>query len=358
MQSLFLILFALLNCISGDVSVLTSDRNLSTNSSQLSNDVLLEHNGKQNNKFELLTKKSNKAKKQEKKSSKKQTGKKSDKDDDTKTKGKSSDKNTKNKSKGKAPKKKVVEKKKDTKKDTKPTAPEITETPVVEPTSTSTLDGTPTETPTATPVTTPNSCPLKSASNVVVFGSSTVTNVDATILNGDVVATTLTGFPPGIINGQQLVDAAASQATTDLTNAFTSLASPACTVDPADAELGGTTLTPGVYCFTASAQITGTLTLDAQGDANAQWIFRMPSTLTTFDGAAIVLAGGAKACNVFFVAGSSATIGKDNLLNGNILASASVSLTDGSAINGNIYANTGAITLIRNTITSPTESGS
>jgi len=235
--------------------------------------------------------------------------------------------------------------------------PTITDTPItptVTPT-TPTVTPTVTSTPTGTPLI---SCPLKSASNIVVLGSSTVTSVGATVLNGDVVATTITGFGPGTINGaQHTTDAVASQATTDLTSAFTSLAAPACDVNPTAMELGGSTLTPGVYCFQASAQITGSLTLDGQNNPNAQFIFRIPSTLSTADSAAVVLTNGALACNIFFVVGSSASLGGVNNFNGNILASSSVSLNDGTIVNGNLYANTGAVTLIRNTVTKPTGCG-
>jgi len=232
-----------------------------------------------------------------------------------------------------------------------------TDTPTVTPTPTDTPTGTSTVTP--TPTGTPLiACPLQSASHIVVVGSSTVTSTGATVLNGDVVAPPATGFPPGIINGAQHTnDAVATQARTDLTSAFTSLALPACDVSATAAELGGSTLTPGVYCFDSSAQISGVLTLDGQNNPNAQFIFRIPTSFSTADGAAIVLTNGALACNIFFVVGSSATLGGINNFNGNILAAASVSLRDGSTVNGNLYANTGAVTFIRNTINSPTGCG-
>jgi len=133
-----------------------------------------------------------------------------------------------------------------------------------------------------------------------VIGSSTITSTGATVLNGDVVSPPPVGFPPGIINGQlHTGDAVDAQARTDLTSAFTSLASPACDVASGE-ELGSSTLIPGVYCFLSSAQLTGVLTLDGQTNPNAQFIFRIPTTFTSADGAAIVLTNGALACNVFF----------------------------------------------------------
>jgi len=196
-------------------------------------------------------------------------------------------------------KKDTKKSKKDTKKPKKGTSTSTPGTGTTPTTTTPTSTSTVTATPTGS--TSSIQCPLKSASKIVVLGGATVTSTGPSILTGGVVSPSITGFPPGIINGVQHVnDAVASQAKTDLTAAITSLNAPACGVSPQAPELGGTTLTPKVYCFSSSAQITGSLTLDAQGNPNAQWIFRIPSTLTTAAGARIVLTNGALACNIFF----------------------------------------------------------
>jgi hypothetical protein len=91
----------------------------------------------------------------------------------------------------------------------------------------------------------------------------------------------VTGFPPGIVAGgtTYAADAAAAQAQTDTGTAYTDLAGETCTENLSGTNLGGLTLTPGVYCFSSSAQLTGTLTLNAAGNAAAVWVFKIGSTL-------------------------------------------------------------------------------
>jgi hypothetical protein len=118
--------------------------------------------------------------------------------------------------------------------------------------------------------------------------------------------------------------------------------------------LGGQTLTPGLYESTSSLEISsGDLTLDAQGDPNAVFIFQMASTLTTTVGRQVLLSGGAKAANVVWQVGSSATLGTGSVFKGNILALASITVTTGAAVEGRLLARTGAVTLDANTITIP-----
>jgi hypothetical protein len=118
--------------------------------------------------------------------------------------------------------------------------------------------------------------------------------------------------------------------------------------------LGGQTLAPGLYKSTSSLEISsGDLTLDAQGDANAVFIFQMASTLTTTVGRQVILSGGAKAANVFWQVGSSATLGTGSVFKGIILASASITVTTGAAVEGRLLAQTGAVTLDSNIIAIP-----
>jgi len=116
-------------------------------------------------------------------------------------------------------------------------------------------------------------------------------------------------------------------------------------------DLGGLTLTPGVYCFTSSAQLTGTLTLNAQGNANAVFIFKMGSTLTTASNSSVVMINGGSPCNVFWQVGSSATLGTTTSFIGNILALTSITLTTNATVNGRALARNGAVTLDSNTVT-------
>src|SRR4029077_8339566 len=98
---------------------------------------------------------------------------------------------------------------------------------------------------------------------------------------------------------------------------------------------------------------SGDLTLDAQGNANAVFIFQMASTLTTTVGRQVILSGGAKAANVFWQVGSSATLGTSSVFKGNILALASITVTTGAIVEGRLLARTAAVTLDTNTITKP-----
>jgi hypothetical protein len=115
-------------------------------------------------------------------------------------------------------------------------------------------------------------------------------------------------------------------------------------------DLGGLTLTPNVYCFDSSAQLTGQLTLDVQGDPNAVFIFKMGSTLTTASGSSVVFSNGGPSCNVFWQVGSSATFGTASAFAGNVVALASATLTTGVSVTGSVLARNGAVTLDTNTI--------
>ncbi len=198
---------------------------------------------------------------------------------------------------------------------------------------------------------------LGTAANYAVLAAATVTNTGPTTINGNVglsPGTSVTGFPPGQVIGTiDAADSASLQAQNDLTGAYnTAAASPITATIPV--ELGGSTLTAGVYASPAGTfGITGTLTLDAQGDPNVVFIFRAASTLITASASNVDLVNGAKASNVFWVVGSSATLGTYSILQGNILAMASITVTTGVTLNGRALACTAAVTLDANTITPP-----
>ena len=199
--------------------------------------------------------------------------------------------------------------------------------------------------------------PLGTAANYAVLAASTITNTGATTINGDLglsPGTSVTGFPPGQVNGtEDIADAAAVQAENDLTAAYTDAAArPATATIPT--ELGGSTVTPGVYDSAAGTfGITGTLTLDAQGDPNAVFIFKAASTLITASASNVNLINGAQASNVFWLVGSSATLGTYSTLQGNVLALASVTVTTGVTVDGRTLARTAAVTLDTDTISRP-----
>jgi hypothetical protein len=193
---------------------------------------------------------------------------------------------------------------------------------------------------------------LGSAANFAVLGATpNVTNTGPTVLNGDLgvwPAASVTGFPPGVVNGTiHLADPVAQQAQTDLTAAYNDAAGRPC---PASNNLtglvlgsGGTVLTlgPGVYCFTSTAQLTGNLVLSGAG----VYIFQVGSMLTTASASSITPTNGASACNVWWQIGSSATLGTGTQLLGSVLALTSVTLNTGAGVSGRVLARNGTVTL-------------
>jgi len=196
---------------------------------------------------------------------------------------------------------------------------------------------------------------LGTAGSFAVLAGSTVTNTGPSVINGDLgvsPGTSITGFPPGLVNGtQHSADAVALQAQKDLTIAYNDAAgrAPTATVT---ADLGGQTLVAGVYTGT-TLSLTGTLTLDAQGNPNAVFIFQSAKTLITASASRIVLINGADPCNVFFQVGSSATLGTNSVFVGTILALTSITANTGATVAGRLLARNGAVTLDSNTITRP-----
>jgi hypothetical protein len=232
----------------------------------------------------------------------------------------------------------------------------------------------------------PPSAGLGAACTFGILAASTVTNTGGTHVTGPAPSGDLglspgssaTGFQdppantyapagtgthtagPGLVSGIiHLTDAPpapnnAADAQAALTVAYNDLAgrtTPAPTIVAGD--LGGLTLAPGLYKSTSTLGITGTLTLDGQGNANAVWIFQIASSLTTLGTSNIVLAGGASAHNIFWQVGSSATLGTNSTFNGSILALTSVTLTTGATLNGRALARNGAVALDTNMVNVP-----
>jgi hypothetical protein len=200
---------------------------------------------------------------------------------------------------------------------------------------------------------------LAGAGAFAVLAGSTVTNTGPTALTGDLgvsPGTAVTGFPPGTLTGTiHAGDATAATALANLTTAYNDAAGR--TVGPVSVagNIGGLTLPPGLYKSTSSLAISsGDLTLDGQGDANAVWIFQVASTLTTTSGRAVVLIGSAKASNVFWQVGSSATLGTTTDFKGTIMADQAITLNTGATLNGRALARIGAVALASNSVVVPT----
>lgn len=201
---------------------------------------------------------------------------------------------------------------------------------------------------------------LGSAGAFAVLAGSTVTNTGLSVVNGDLGVSpgnAVSGFPPGVLNGtMHRADATAEQAKLDLTTAYgDAVAHASAVVNIPTGELGGLTLTPGLYRsgISSFAITLQNLTLDAQGDPNAVFIFQMPSsTLTVGNGRQVILSGGADPANIYWQVGSSATLGTTSVL-GNILAAASITMQTGARLDGRALTQTAAVTLDASTINRP-----
>ncbi|MGC2741708.1 MAG: ice-binding family protein [Candidatus Angelobacter sp.] len=187
-----------------------------------------------------------------------------------------------------------------------------------------------------------------------VLAGSTVTNTGSTVISGDVgvsPGTAVTGFPPALASGAiHKADGVAAQAQAALTAGYIDAAGRAGGTS-VSGDLVGKTFTSGVYKSTSSLALTGDVTLDAQGDPSAVFIFQISSTLITGSGSHVVLANGASACNVFWQVGSSATLGTNSVFKGNILALTSITITTGVNLQGRALARNGAVTLDTDVIT-------
>lgn len=199
---------------------------------------------------------------------------------------------------------------------------------------------------------------LGSAAAFAILSGSGVTNTGPTVITGDLGTSpngTVTGFPPGTVVGSiHVADPVAAQAKLDLTTAYNDAQGRSTGAVSLPGDLSGLTITPGLYKNSSSVMLSaGSVTLDAQGDINAVFIFQMGSTLTTGSGTSIILAGGANASNIYWAVGSSATLGTNSAFLGNILADQSISLNTGGSLTGRALTRIGAVTLDDNAVTLP-----
>ncbi|HET8865681.1 MAG TPA: ice-binding family protein [Gracilimonas sp.] len=203
---------------------------------------------------------------------------------------------------------------------------------------------------------------LGTAETYGLMATSAITNIGNTIINGDVSldpGTSMTGFPPGIVNGTiNINNAESAQARADLLDAYNYYKNlPPGTNVPAGADLGAlypSGIAPGTYTSGSTMLVSTTLVLDAGGDPNAVWVFQIGSSLTT--GADITLANGANENNVFWVPTEDATIGVGTIFHGTIISGRDVTANTGAIINGRILAGAitaGTIALDGNTVNVP-----
>ncbi len=223
-------------------------------------------------------------------------------------------------------------------------------------TATTTSGGT--STPIVIPVqtTVQSTVPLAGAANFALLAGSSVTSTGATTVTGDIglsPGSSVGGFPPGILVGTMHINnTIASQAKLDLTAAYNDVAGRTATdIVTLSGNIGGLTLTPGLYKSTSSIAISsGDLTFNANGNPNAVFIIQIASTLTTTSGRKVILSGGALASNIFWQVGSSATFGTTSVFKGTVLAMQSITFNTGATIDGRALARTAGVVMAGNTI--------
>ncbi|MDT4937407.1 MAG: hypothetical protein QOG80_1078 [Pseudonocardiales bacterium] len=197
---------------------------------------------------------------------------------------------------------------------------------------------------------------LGGAASYSVIGGETVTNTGPTVLGGSLAVSpgsAVTGFPPGLVGGATHAgDAQALQAEGNVLTAWNAAAGRPPT-DGVAGDVVGQTLTAGTYKSTSSLALSGTLTLDGQGDPSSVFIFQVASTLITATSSHVALINGTQACNVFWQVGSSATLGTTSVFKGTILALTSITVTTGVRVEGRAFAHDGAVTLDQDVFSAP-----
>ncbi len=199
---------------------------------------------------------------------------------------------------------------------------------------------------------------LATVSPFVVLGGTSVTNSGPSVLNGNLgvsPGTSLTGFGlPAVVNGATHEnDEVAAQAQSDLTTAYNVAAEQPIAADLSGTDLGNRMLNPGAYRYSSSALLTGPLTLNAQGDPSAVFVFEIGSALTTESGSSVNLINGASPCNVYWQVGSSAELGTTTKFVGNLMALSSISLNNAVTVEGRMLARNGQVSLINDVLSAP-----
>lgn len=199
---------------------------------------------------------------------------------------------------------------------------------------------------------------LGTTTTYAVIAGDSVVSTGGTVITGDVgvsPGTTVTGFPPATASGTTNAgNVAAGTAITDLTVAINDVTarSTAVLTLPGN-DLGNVELSPGLYDTASSLTLNGTVTLNALGHSDATFIIRTAGSLTTAAGSRVVLTGGARASNVIWLVGTTATLGSNSVFQGTILANQSITLLSGANVTGRVLSRTGSVTLDASVIALP-----
>ena len=196
---------------------------------------------------------------------------------------------------------------------------------------------------------------LGAAADFALFtAAGAINNTGTTVITGDIGTNVgaFNGFPPGIINGQtHVADAVSAQAASDLALAYGSMSTITCGPVLATTMGSGQLLTPNVYCLGAASTLNGELTLDAQNNPNAIFIFKIDGAFATSTNARVTLINGANYCNIYWQINGMVTLANGTIFKGNILANGAISLLGNASLEGRALSTMGAISTENNAVT-------
>jgi hypothetical protein len=199
--------------------------------------------------------------------------------------------------------------------------------------------------------------PLGSASTFAILAGAGITNTGPTTVSGDIGTFATTSFTGSASVTQNGVNHAGDSVTQDAKNALVTAYNNAAAQGPTSPivglTLGGKTLTRGVYNSASTIDLTGTVTLNAEGDPDSIFVLQAGSALTTATSSSVILTNGARSCNVFWQIGSDATLGVGSSFVGTLLVKNSIVLDTGAVVDGRVLASVGSVTLDSNTISKP-----
>ncbi|KAK3361365.1 hypothetical protein B0T24DRAFT_641419 [Lasiosphaeria ovina] len=191
----------------------------------------------------------------------------------------------------------------------------------------------------------------------VVSGTAGVANTGLTVITGNLgtTAASITGFGPGVVTGTKNINNPAGiTAFNDASLAYAQAFGLVGGINWSSmSDLTGRTILPGIYKFSGTVSLNGQVFLNAQGNSSATWVFQIGSALNINLGSQVILTNGAKACNIFWQAGSTAVIQVNTAFQGNVLAYAGINVKTSASVKGGLYAKTASVTLEGNAVKAP-----